>query len=135
MKNFLIVGFLILVSIYFVSLDQEPDVKGTSTGEVLESTPTSIPTPKLIPAPTLYPTITPFRIPLYFNNYPCTQDCSGHEAGYEWAEEHDIDDVDDCGGNSQSFIEGCESYVEENYGDSDNYDYEDDYYDDSDYDD
>lgn len=33
---------------------------------------------------------------------------SGHSAGYEWAEEND---VDDCGGNSQSFIEGCEEYV------------------------
>jgi hypothetical protein len=35
-------------------------------------------------------------------------DGSGHSAGYEWAEEND---VDDCGGNSQSFIEGCEEYV------------------------
>lgn len=61
---------------------------------------------------------------LYFNGYPCTDDCSGHEAGYDWAEEHDIDNVDDCGGNSDSFIEGCQSYVEENYPeeyDSDNY--------------
>lgn len=47
--------------------------------------------------------------------YDCTEDCSGHEAGYEWAEENDIDDVDDCSGNSNSFIEGCQSYVEENY--------------------
>lgn len=45
----------------------------------------------------------------------CTEDCSGHEAGYEWAEDNDIDDTYDCDGNSQSFIEGCESYVEENY--------------------
>jgi hypothetical protein len=43
----------------------------------------------------------------------CTYDCSGHEAGYEWAEEHGIDDPDDCGGNSQSFIEGCQAYAEE----------------------
>jgi hypothetical protein len=35
----------------------------------------------------------------------CTEDCSGHEAGYEWAEENDIDDVDDCSGNSSSFNE------------------------------
>ncbi|MCX6793401.1 MAG: hypothetical protein NTY12_05290 [Candidatus Falkowbacteria bacterium] len=51
----------------------------------------------------------------YFNGYECTDDCSGHEAGYDWADEKGIDDVDDCGGNSQSFIEGCESYVEDNY--------------------
>src|SRR5436853_2639709 len=45
--------------------------------------------------------------PLTFHGYVCTVDCSGHEAGYEWAEEHDITDPDDCGGNSESFIEGC----------------------------
>lgn len=43
----------------------------------------------------------------------CTSDCSGHEAGYEWAEEKGISGPDDCGGNSQSFIEGCQSYAEE----------------------
>lgn len=50
---------------------------------------------------------------LEFKGYPCTEDCSGHEAGYEWAEENDITDELDCGGNSQSFIEGCIAYVEE----------------------
>lgn len=50
-----------------------------------------------------------------FGDYECTEDCSGHEAGYEWAEENSVEDVDDCGGNSDSFIEGCYSYVEENY--------------------
>jgi len=49
-----------------------------------------------------------------FHGYPCTVDCSGHEAGYKWAEEHDIHDPDDCGGNSQSFIEGCRAWAEEN---------------------
>lgn len=50
-----------------------------------------------------------------FGGYDCTEDCSGHEAGYEWAENNGIYDLDDCGGNSNSFIEGCMSYVEENY--------------------
>ncbi len=50
-----------------------------------------------------------------FNGYECTEDCGGHEAGYEWAEENDIYDSSDCDGNSSSFNEGCESYVEENY--------------------
>lgn len=48
-----------------------------------------------------------------FHGYPCTQDCSGHEAGYEWAETNDITDPEDCGGNSNSFIEGCQAYAEE----------------------
>lgn len=33
---------------------------------------------------------------------------TGHYAGYEWAEKKD---VLSCGGNSQSFIEGCEEYL------------------------
>ena len=51
----------------------------------------------------------------YFHGYRCTDDCSGHEAGYEYAERYHITDPDDCGGNSQSFIEGCMAYAEE-YG-------------------
>ena len=42
----------------------------------------------------------------------CTVDCSGHDAGYEWAEEKSITDPDDCGGNSWSFEEGCRAYAE-----------------------
>lgn len=44
---------------------------------------------------------------------PCTDDCSGHDAGYRWAEANGIETPDDCSGNSQSFIEGCEQYAEE----------------------
>ncbi len=64
------------------------------------------------------PEVTP---ELRFNGYTCTVDCSGHEAGYNWAEEKGIDDTSDCGGNSNSFIEGCESYVEENSDDDSDY--------------
>ena len=49
-----------------------------------------------------------------FHGYECTDDCSGHQAGYDWAEENDISDPSDCGGNSQSFIEGCEAWANEN---------------------
>lgn len=41
-------------------------------------------------------------------------DCSAHAAGYEWADLNNIDSVDECSGNSDSFIEGCQTYVEEN---------------------
>jgi hypothetical protein len=51
--------------------------------------------------------------PPTFMGAPCTDDCSGHEAGYQWAEENGIDDPDDCSGNSDSFVEGCETYAEE----------------------
>lgn len=50
---------------------------------------------------------------LHFRGYSCTSDCSGHEAGYAWAEEQGISDPDDCGGNSLSFEEGCRAYAEE----------------------
>lgn len=51
-----------------------------------------------------------------FGGYGCTQDCSGHEAGYSWAEAKGITDPDQCGGKSWSFIEGCRAYAEENQG-------------------
>lgn len=50
---------------------------------------------------------------LVFRRDVCTIDCSGHEAGYAWAEEQGIDDPDDCRGNSESFIEGCRAYATE----------------------
>lgn len=45
--------------------------------------------------------------------HACTQDCTGHERGYEWAEMNGISDPDECGGNSDSFIEGCRCFAEE----------------------
>jgi len=42
----------------------------------------------------------------------CTDDCSGHDAGFEWAKEKGITDSSECGGKSQSFIEGCEAYAQ-----------------------
>jgi hypothetical protein len=38
---------------------------------------------------------------------------SGHDAGYQWAAEHGIEHPDECSGNSDSFIEGCEEYAQE----------------------
>jgi len=43
----------------------------------------------------------------------CTSDCSGHDAGFAWAQENGVDDPDVCDGNSDSFIEGCRAYGEE----------------------
>lgn len=46
-----------------------------------------------------------------FYGYACKTDCSGHKAGYAWAERKSITDPDDCGGKSQSFIEGCRAFA------------------------
>jgi hypothetical protein len=50
-----------------------------------------------------------------YGGFECTVDCSGHEAGYEWAQRKGIDDEYDCPqGNSQSFHEGCIAYTQDN---------------------
>lgn len=47
-----------------------------------------------------------------FGDFDCTEDCSGHAAGYRWAKKHSIEDEFDCPqGNSQSFHEGCIAYT------------------------
>jgi hypothetical protein len=48
-----------------------------------------------------------------FGGYDCTEDCSGHKAGYDWAQKKQISDSSDCSGNSESFVEGCEAYTED----------------------
>ncbi|TWC27596.1 MULTISPECIES: hypothetical protein [unclassified Pseudomonas] len=49
-----------------------------------------------------------------FDGNTCLGDCSGHQAGYDWAEQNDVDDESSCSTPSPSFNQGCESYVEEN---------------------
>ena len=48
-----------------------------------------------------------------FGGYPCENDCSQHEAGYRWAEEHGVTDPANCEGDDARFIEGCRVYAEE----------------------
>lgn len=48
-----------------------------------------------------------------FHGYLCTKDCSGHRAGYKWAQHNNIDKPEECRGKSQSFIEGCYAWIEE----------------------
>jgi hypothetical protein len=48
---------------------------------------------------------------VYFKGDACTDDCSGHITGYQWAEERGISKDEGCTSNSQSFIEGCLKYV------------------------
>ena len=51
-----------------------------------------------------------------YGGFDCTVDCSGHAAGYKWAEKHDITDESDCPlpNNSPSFQEGCIAYTHDN---------------------
>jgi len=42
---------------------------------------------------------------------PCDVDCVSRDAGYAWAKELGISDPAECGGNSQDFIDGCQTYA------------------------
>lgn len=48
------------------------------------------------------------------HGYDCTDDCSGHDAGYEWADENGICDEYYEDGNSDSFNEGVQTYAQDN---------------------
>jgi hypothetical protein len=91
-----IIGFFFVI---WLLLDDKKKTYSPSSYESYQS-PSSPTRPLYIP-------------PSNFDGYPCISDCSGHEAGYDWAEENGIDDPDDCMGRSQSFIEGCQTYAEE----------------------
>lgn len=50
---------------------------------------------------------------LWYRGYPCTKDCSGHQAGYAWAWARNAKTYADCGNPwSNSFWEGCKSRIE-----------------------
>jgi hypothetical protein len=50
-----------------------------------------------------------------FGGYECSENCSGHAAGYRWAEAHGITSELDCPlrGRAISFYEGCLVYVQD----------------------
>jgi len=48
---------------------------------------------------------------IYF--LPVAYSGEGHDAGYEWAQQNDIRDVNYSNGNSESFNEGVRQYAEE----------------------
>ncbi|MBZ9919085.1 hypothetical protein LB517_10870 [Mesorhizobium sp. BR1-1-12] len=56
---------------------------------------------------------TPSLAQQTFGGNDCTEDCSGHKAGYDWAERNQIADESACSSNSQSFNEGCQTFVED----------------------
>lgn len=47
-----------------------------------------------------------------FEGFDCKTDCSGHEAGYEWARRNDVTSAAECENRSKSFEEGCVVYLE-----------------------
>jgi len=48
-----------------------------------------------------------------YKGYPCTKDCSGHMAGYQWAAERNVQNpADVSSAKSNSFYEGCLSFIE-----------------------
>ncbi len=53
---------------------------------------------------------------LFYKGQRCTSDCSGHVAGYRWAEIRGISKSAGCANRSQSFFEGCMIYAKERAG-------------------
>lgn len=50
---------------------------------------------------------------LFWRTYPCTKDCSGHQAGDQWAQRRGIKNPAQCPlGKSNSWWEGCKSEAE-----------------------
>jgi hypothetical protein len=50
---------------------------------------------------------------LQYKGYPCTKDCSGHMAGYAWAQQRNlINPADIPTDTNNSFREGCLSFTE-----------------------
>jgi hypothetical protein len=49
-----------------------------------------------------------------YGNRDCTLDCSGHEKGFEWARDNNVNSESECsshGDTDGSFAEGCKAYV------------------------
>ena len=115
-RTWVIIGAVALVLYVAFGDDYQPrhSWRQTAPAPAQYTPPVSAPTWQTDPA-----AVTPAGLTampstrLYFKGDPCTIDCSGHEAGYEWAEENGIEDPDDCDGKSDSFIDGCRSYAEE----------------------
>jgi hypothetical protein len=110
MNKKLVFGVLIAAGLAFLFTRSETET---------HSTPTSLSTPADSDSAGPDATSSTPRSNPSFAGDPCTSDCSGHEAGYNWAEEKGIDDEDDCDAagdtsNSPSFAEGCRTYVREN---------------------
>ena len=74
---------------------------------------------KIIGAVTIFAFLATAAVARTFGGYECTLDCSGHKAGYEWAEGKGITDERQCAQilvtapNRTSFYEGCLTYVED----------------------
>lgn len=43
--------------------------------------------------------------------WDCSEDCSGHIAGWEWADRNAVTEPEECRNHSRSFEEGCRTSV------------------------
>ena len=119
----LVIGFAIFFTIFTFQLVGEVIFNKPVSQELNQTTTNTQTKPSVVKLPT--PTLVKPKMPsnlkysigvddtITRDNWECTGDCSGHEAGYEWADEKGITDPSDCGGKSGSFIEGCEAYANE----------------------
>lgn len=104
-RGWILAVIAIALAVLFFSHRPSTEVAAADPDDVDATTTTTTTVAQADPAPVEHPYETSE------GDADCTVDCSGHEAGWKWAKEHDITNDDDCGGNSQSFIEGCQAYA------------------------
>jgi hypothetical protein len=62
--------------------------------------------------PSSVPEASP-HVPAALTSDDCIEDCSDHEAGYDWAMEQGVEDPEKCAGKSVTFMQGCLEFAEE----------------------
>ena len=50
----------------------------------------------------------------------CPDECSGHDAGYAWAQSQRIEGYHQCQGPDPGFLEGCTAYVHDRHEEQEN---------------
>jgi len=48
-----------------------------------------------------------------FGGFDCSDDCSGHAAGYRWAQRRGVTAAAECDNPSASFREGCLTFIDD----------------------
>lgn len=102
--------FTVLIALFLGACSEKEEVTENYSPEIIEAAQEAYQVPKTELTEDQLEETQQQEVDAATNN--CIGDCSGHQAGYEWAEENSISSESDCDGNSDSFNEGCVNYVE-----------------------
>ncbi len=92
--------------------DAEPEDSLPASAEVLPPYRNALYTPQSRQLFSDFDSTPPNTTPATFMGRPCPSlDCANEMAGYHWAQEHGIIELDDCLDSSREFQSGCMMYV------------------------